>query len=67
MTKDCEKALEIIKNKRVNTHNLIMYCFEMNNTYKDYVDTFNYLENYWELGKELLTEEEYDLLKEVLL
>lgn len=61
------KALEIIKNKSVNVRNLIIYCFEMNDTYEEYVDVFNYCDNYWELGNELLTEEEYNLLKEMLL
>lgn len=61
------KALDIIKNKSVNTRNLLIYCFEMKDTYKNYVEMFNYCDNYWELGKELLIREEYDLLKEVLL
>lgn len=57
------KTLEIIKNKSVNVRNLIIYCFEMDDTYEEYVDAFNYNYNYWELGNELLTIEEYDLLK----
>lgn len=61
------KALEIIRNKSVNVRNLIIYCFEMKDTYKEYVEAFNYYENYWELGKELLTKEEFDSLREVLL
>lgn len=60
------KALEIITNKGVNVRNLIIYCFEMTDTYEEYVDSFNYCENYWDLGKELLTQKEFDLLKEVL-
>lgn len=59
------KALEIIKNKSVNIHNLIIYCFELSHTYDTYVELFNFSDNFWELGKELLTIEEYDLLKEV--
>lgn len=61
------KALEIIKSKSVNVKNLIIYCFEFKDTYEDYVDVFNYGDNYWDLGRELLTKEEFNLLKEVLL
>ena len=59
------RALEIIKTKSVNVRNLIIYCFEMNDTYEKYVEIFNYCSNYWELGRDLLAKEEYDLLKEV--
>lgn len=62
-----KKAFDIIKNKSANTRNLVIYCFEMDDTYEEYVDAFNYNDNYWELGNELLTEEEYNLLKEMLL
>ena len=61
------EALDIIKEKSVNVRNLIIYCFEFKYTYQNYVESFNYGDNYWELGKELLTEEEFNLLKEVLL
>ena len=61
------KALEIIKSKSVNVKNLIIYCFELKDTYEDYIDVFNYGDNYWDLGRELLTKEEFNLLKEVLL
>lgn len=59
-------ALEIIRTKSVNVRNLIIHCFEMNDTYEKYVELFNYCSNYWELGRDLLAQEEYDLLKEVL-
>lgn len=61
------KALEIIKNKRVNVRCLTVYCLKLNDTYKDYLDVFNYCDNCWDLGEILLTSEEYNLLKEVLL
>lgn len=60
------KALEIIKEKQVNVRNLIIYCFEMKREYENYIEMFNFSDNFWELGKDLLTQEEYDLLKEVL-
>lgn len=60
------KALEIIKEKNVCVGNLLSYCFETNDTYEEYVKSFGYADNYWDLGKELLTQEEYELLKEVL-
>ena len=74
-TEDFEPMLEIeksllvlktIKEKQVNVRNLIIYSFEMKESYEDYVDRFNYCDNFYELGYELLTEEEYNLLKEVL-
>lgn len=56
---DIKKALEIIKEKQVNVRRAII----LRETYEDY------LENYGELFahcESILTQEEYDLLKEVL-
>lgn len=61
------KALKIIKEKEVNVRNLIDYELNHDNSYEEYLDDYNYADNYFELGHELLTQEEYDLLKEVLL
>lgn len=63
------KALEIIKAKQVNVKNLTWFCIDNDNSYEDYVDNFNYYDDdtYFDLGATLLTEEEYGLLKEVLL
>ena len=61
------KALDTIKNKQVNVKNLIEYCYNIALSYEEYVDNFNYSDNYFDLGKDLLTENEYDLLNEVLL
>jgi len=61
------KALEIIKEKGVNVYNLTCICFKYNETYEQYVIDFNYGDSFYHLGKELLTQEEFDLLKEVLL
>ena len=58
-----EKAFNIIKNKQANIKNLIEYCYNVALSYEEYVDHFNYSDNYFDLGKELLTEEEYDLLE----
>lgn len=54
------KAFEIIKEKKVN---ICCFCEYNVDTYKDYIATFEKVN----LGKELLTQEEYNLLKEVLL
>lgn len=61
------KAVKTIKNKQVNVKNLIEYCYNIALSYEEYVDDFNYSDNYFDLGKDLLTENEYDLLNEVLL
>ena len=61
------KVLKTIKNKQVNIKNLIEYCYNFAISYEKYVDDFNYSDNYFDLGKDLLTENEYDLLNEVLL
>lgn len=59
------KALEIIKNKKVNVCMLFWY-FKYKPTYKKYTEAFKELTDEY-LGEEMLTEEEYNLLKEVLL
>lgn len=57
------KALEIIKEKRVNIGYLLL-CDD----YEEYLDDFNDRQGEGNLPSfELLTKEEYDLLKEVLL
>ena len=61
------KAFEIIKEKGVNVYSLTWVCLEHNSTYEQYVDDFNYADGLYDLGKELLTIEEYEFLKEVLL
>lgn len=53
------KVLEIIKEKRVNVSLFLEYNVD---TYKDYIATFKKVN----LGKELLTQEDFDLLKEAL-
>ena len=58
------KALEIIKKKRVNIYYLEMWWLEKH-TYEQYIK--DYKDCDWgTLSEELLAEEEYDLLKEVL-
>lgn len=63
------KALEIITNKRVDVGSFINYFIEHNNSYETY---FLYFErpieiDYVVISEELLSHEEFDLLKEVLL
>lgn len=52
------KALEIIKEKRVNVHLLVL---------SDSLEKYNFKYNFNLLSYRKLTKEEYDLLKEVLL
>ena len=63
------KALEIIKNKKVDVCSFINYFVESNKPYETYVLYFeNPIEiDYVVISEELLAEEEFDLLKEVLL
>lgn len=56
-----EIALEIIKNKKVDVV-LLRYWWECNNADKDILKQYNIL-----LPDRTLAEEEYDLLKEVIL
>lgn len=57
------KALEIIKNKRVDYYQDITESW----SYEEYLDNFKYQQSIgdWK-EKELLAKEEYELLKEVL-
>ena len=59
------KALEIIVNKEINMYMVIWYCKTHN--YKDYKKDYEKLDfDMPALGEELLTKEEFDLLKEVI-
>jgi hypothetical protein len=67
------KALEIIKEKRVNVYQMLC-IFKEGLTYEDYEKLWNIdIERYYKHNTDLLyshfklTQEEYDLLKEVLL
>ena len=56
-----KKALEIIKEKRVDTL-LLFRCFELDNLYgHSHFETYNQ-----ELYTQNITQEEYDFLKEIL-
>lgn len=59
-----KQALEIIKDKRVDYYQDIIESW----SYEEYLDNFTYQQSIgdWK-EKELLTKEEYNLLKEVLL
>lgn len=57
------KALEIIKEKQVNVGNIIHDIEEHGLTYQEYLECYDY----YQYGGTQLTQEEFDLLKEVLL
>ena len=62
------KALEIIKNKYLSPHDFVLCYYTMNN--KKWIDYEEYKKaylNYYENDEYMLTQEEYELLKEVLL
>lgn len=65
------KALNIIAEKAVNLQRLIDYEFKNNRSYNEYLVDYYHADYYGEcysgLGRDLLTQDEYDLLKEVLL
>lgn len=61
------KALEIIKNKRVDVNEFIEFMKYYDDTYYGYQLEFENNAIGINLGREELTEEEFDLLKEVLL
>ena len=62
-----DKAFDIIKTKKVDVCSFINYFVEHNDPYETYVLYFeNPIEiDYGVISEELLTEEEFDLLKEV--
>ena len=68
-----EKALEIIRDKRVNVDYFIYTCVKNDWSYEDYLDEISNSDNLALCGQycfsnkqPILTQEEYDLLKEVL-
>lgn len=63
-----KKALEIIKTKKVDAYSFINYFVELNDSYETYVLYFEKpIEiDYRVISEELLTQGEFDLLKEVL-
>ena len=67
------KALEIIKEKKVNVDYFFYSCVKGNWSYEDYLDEVNNIDNLEFCGhycfpkkQPILTQEEYELLKEVL-
>jgi len=58
------KVLEIIKNKRVNIEDFLDYIEHDNPSYEEYA--YEWFGEYEYFPENQLTEEEYDLLKEVL-
>lgn len=69
-----EKALDIIRDKRVNADYFIYTCVKNNWSYEDYLDEISNSDNLALCGQycfsnkqPILTQEEYDLLKEVLI
>lgn len=69
-----KQALEIIRNKRVNVDYFIYTCVKNNWSYEDYLDEISNSDNLELCGQycfsskqPILTQEEYDLLKVVLL
>ena len=65
IVKTALKALEIIKEKRVNVDEL-WFIFQCEKTHEQYDGLFEYNDVYTYVPKVQLTREEYDLLKEVL-
>lgn len=76
-TANVAKALEIIKEKRVDADYFIYTCVVDDWSYEDYLEEYNSTSSWFICGQRsfgyqgekqpLLTREEYDLLKEVLL
>lgn len=61
------KALEIIKKKYLDPHDFVLCYYTMNNEkWIDYEEYKKAYLNYYENDEYMLTQEEYDLLKEVL-
>ena len=58
------KTLEIIKNKQINVHTFLLFCF--NRTFEEYCYLYHSYKE-CDISKEPLFETEYRLLKEVLL
>ncbi len=62
------KALKIIKEKEVNIHNFKAYLINQGWTYEQYLDEENEINTSGhQFAYNKLTQEEFDLLKEVLL
>lgn len=65
------EALSIIIKKRVNVGNLFDFVLDsdksdINDSYNNYVETFEYADGYYDLGTEMLTREEYIKIKEAI-
>lgn len=62
--KRASEALDIIVQKGVNVDNLFNYVLNFSDSYDMYVENFNYGDGYFDLGREMLTKEEYYKVKE---